>query len=42
MNCTLYRKFRDWRYEQEIRLSVRLDKDAETVDGLHFIDWATT
>lgn len=39
MNRTLFRKFRDWRYEQEIRLSIRLDKDAETIDGLHFIDW---
>jgi hypothetical protein len=39
MNRLLFVKFDNWRYENEIRLTVRLDADCETADGMHFIDW---
>src|SRR5204863_8712957 len=35
----LFTKFEDWRYEDEIRVSVLLDKDTET-NGLYFMDWS--
>ena len=42
MKRILFTKFDDWRYEDEIRLTVRLDKNDETQDGLQFIDWGET
>ncbi len=38
MQELLFTKFEDWRYEDEVRMSVKLDKETE-VDGLFFIDW---
>jgi hypothetical protein len=35
MNMMLFTKFEDWRYEDEIRVSVGLDKETET-NGLYF------
>jgi hypothetical protein len=42
VNRILFTKFHDWRCEDEVRLSVRLDKDDETDDGLQSIDWGDT
>jgi hypothetical protein len=38
MDRLLFTKFKDWRYEKEVRISVRLDKDTEE-KGLYFKEW---
>jgi hypothetical protein len=39
MKHLLFTKFEDWRHEDEVRLSINLDKDRETAEGLYFMDW---
>jgi hypothetical protein len=41
MDRVLYTKFADWRYEDEVRLSVHLDHDTSE-NGLYFVDWGDT
>jgi hypothetical protein len=38
MNRILFTKFEDWRYEQEMRVSIQLDHDTRE-NGLYFVDW---
>jgi len=39
MNRMLFTEFRQWEYEDEIRVPVRLDPATETEAGLYFIDF---
>ena len=39
MERLLFTKFEDWRYEDEMRVSIRLDWSTVSADGLFFKEW---